>query len=134
MTDKAVRSFRVPQDLNELMKEREDVNWSAVVRQFLQEFVASGQGAEAAIAVRLEQVESELADTRGTVDRLERERVRLQAALDEKRESRRDVFESFASLAGIDDPSPSNPAVQRHAEKLGMAPETFLAKYREWSA
>lgn len=133
MTDKEIRSVRLPADLNELMKERDDVNWSAVIRQFLQEYVASGQGTEAALAVRKEQVESELADARAEVERLERERDRLEAALGEKRDERRDVFESFASLQGIDDPGPSNPAVQRHAEKIGMAPETFLAKYREWN-
>lgn len=133
MTEKTSRSFSIPDDLDDLMRERSDVNWSGAVTSFLQEFVASGQGTEAAIAVRLEQIEGELADARGTVERLERERDRLQAALDEKRDARRDVFESFAALEGIEDPTPSNPAVKRHAEKLGMAPETFLAKYREWN-
>lgn len=128
-----VRSVRVNEDLHELMQERNDVNWSAVIRSFLQEYVASGQSTEAALAVRREQIEDELADARGEVERLERELDRIDAALEEKRDSRRDVFESFASLEGVD-ATPSNPAVQRHAERLGMVPETFLAKYQEWSA
>lgn len=132
MSGKTSRSFSIPEDLDNLMKERDDVNWSGVVTHFLEEYAASGQGTEAALAVRLEQVESELADARQEVERLERERERIEAALQEKRESRRDVFESFASLDIGAELTPSNPAVRRHAEKVGMAPETFLAQYREW--
>lgn len=135
MTSKTSRSFSIPEDLNELMQDREDINWSGVVTTFLQEFAASGKGTEAAIAVRLEQVESDLADARQEVERLERERERLEASLEEKRQGRRDVFESFESLDMVEDRlSPSNPAVKRHAEKLGMHPETFLAKYEDWKA
>lgn len=130
---KSRRSFSLDEDLHDLMKDREDVNWSGVVEQFLREFVASGQGTEAALSVRAEQVRAELSDARAEVDRLERELERLEAALDEKRETRRDVFESFAALDATTDYTPANDAVKTHAAKLGMAPETFLAKYREWS-
>lgn len=115
------------------MRDRSDVNWSGLVSNFLQEYAASGKGTEAAIAVRLEQVESELADARQEVDRLERERERLESALDEKREERRDVYQSFESLdITTEKLTASNPAVKTHAEKLGMHPETFLEKYRDW--
>lgn len=132
MSRKTSRSFSIPQDLDELMRERQDVNWSGLVSTFLQEYAASGKGTEAALAVRLEQIESELADARQEVERLERERERIESALDEKREARRDVFESFESLDIAGELSASNPAVKKHAEKLGMHPETFLQKYREW--
>lgn len=133
MSGKTSRSFSIPEDLDELMRERQDVNWSGLVTTFLQEYAASGKGTEAALAVRLEQLDQELAEARQTVDRLERERERIEAALDERRDSRREVFDAFEDLQIPEDSlTPSNPAVMNHAQKLGMEPETFLAKYREW--
>jgi chromosome segregation ATPase len=135
MTKKKSRSFSIPEDLDDLMRERSDVNWSGLVSNFLQEYAASGKGTEAALAVRLEQVESELSDARQEVERLERERERIESALDEKRKDRRDVYESFESLdIRTDNLTSSNPAVKNHAEKLGMHPETFLKKYRDWKS
>lgn len=133
MSDKTSRSFSVPEDLDELMRERDDVNWSGVVTNFLQEFAASGQSTEAALAVRKEQLENDLAEARQDVDRLERELERIEAALQDKREDRREVFESFASLEINKEVTASNPVVKRHAEKLGMTPEKFLVKFDEWS-
>lgn len=134
MTGKKTRSYKVNEDLDELMRERDDVNWSGIIRSFLQEYVASGKGTEAALSVRLEQLESDITELEGELRRLREERDRIQSALDEKAENRREVFESFASLdvnGGVD---ASNPAVRNYAEKLGMSPEVFLSKYREWKA
>lgn len=129
---KVSRSFSIDEDLDRLLGERDDFNPSGAVNTFLQEVLASGQGTEAAMAVQLEIVEDAITELEGELRKKREERDRLRAALDERKEERRDVFESFAALRGVD-ASPSNAAVQRHAEKLGMAPETFLAKYREWS-
>lgn len=133
MGDKEVRSFTVEPEIADRMRERDDVNWSSVISQFLQEFIASGQSTEAALAVRKQQIEDELGDARQRVQSLENELERIEEALSEKRNDRRDVFESFASLEMKGEVDTSNPAVQRHAEKLGMHPDLFLEKYRNWA-
>lgn len=127
------RSFKVPSDVDELMRDRDDVNWSGLIRSFIHEYAASGHGTEAAMAIRLEQVENELDEAKGEVRRLEQERDRLREAIESKKNDRRAVFEAFADLDFNGQLEPSNPAVQKHAERLQMSPETFLQKYREWS-
>lgn len=129
---KTPRSFSIDESIDELLGQRDDLNPSGAVNTFLQEYVAEGQSTEAALAVREKQLEDALDEAKGEVRQIENELERVRASLDEKRDNRRDVFESFESLTGTP-LEPSNPAVQNHAEKLGMAPETFVKKYREWS-
>lgn len=130
---KTSRSFSIDEDLDELLSNRDDINPSGAVNTFLHELVASGQGTEAALAVRREQIERQLDEARGEVRRLENELERVEASLEDKRENRREVFEAFENLHINGQLAPANPAVQRHAERLGMSPEVFLAKYQEWS-
>lgn len=132
------RSFKVPGDTDELMRQREEINWSGSIRTFVQEMLASGGSTEAAMSVRLEQVRQDLAEARAELERLERERDRLESALEEKRQDRREVFERFEELLrDHPDPDrlgPENPAVVRQAEKLGMLPERFWERFQEWQA
>lgn len=127
-------SFTIDEDTLDQMRSRQDVNWSGIVNDFLNEFLGSGQSMEAALAVRKKQIEEELVDARSEVEQLERELERIEASLSDKRESRREVFEAFASLS-LEEEShdPSNAAVENHAQKLGMTPQEFLMKFRKWN-
>lgn len=131
---KKVTSVSVDKPLKEEMEKREDVNWSAVVNEFLKEFVGSGESLEATLAVRRKQLEDELAEIRSEEERKERELERIRERLEERRESRQQVFDSFASLSlqqtRLD---PSNDAVKNHAEKLDMTPQEFLMKFDRWA-
>lgn len=137
---KRSRSFSIDESIDELLRERDDLNPSGAVNTFLQEYVAEGQSTEAALAVRERQLEDDLADAKRRVEQIEDRLERVRADLAEKRDDRRDVFESFQQVEstatrGVEprELTPTNEAVQHHATKLGMTPEAFLRKYREWS-
>lgn len=133
MAEKDRTSFTIDEDTLEEMRSRDDVNWSGIVNDFLNEFIGSGQSTEAALAVRKQQIEDELADVNAERKRLERELERIEATLEDKRDSRREVFEAFSSLSLEEESQdPSNAAVENHAKKLGMTPQEFLMKYKKW--
>lgn len=128
---KTSRSFSVDEDIDAILSEREDLNASAPVNRFLREYLASGQGEEAALAVRLEQVEAELADARKRVEQLERERDRLDAALEDRRSDLRKMLTVVEQKVQDgefprDNVDPGNPAIQNWAAKAGVRPQRFV--------
>lgn len=85
MSGKVARSFSIDEDLKELLAEKDDLNPSAAVNEFLREFIGSGRGAEAALEVRLDQLDEEISDLRRELEAKERERERVEAQLNNRR-------------------------------------------------
>jgi vacuolar-type H+-ATPase subunit I/STV1 len=132
MSDKVMVGAKVDPELKEAIDQQPDLNTSGAIREFLQHYVASGQSTEAALAVRKERIEQELAELEREVRQKESELERVNELLNDKADKRRGVFESFSEFDGVN-VTPENPAVQEHAERADMTPEEFVKKYEEWS-
>lgn len=123
-------SFSIDADLAELRSQMDEKNWSAAVNNFLREFAATGRGQEAALNVRLEQLDDEISDLRKRLEQRERERDRIEEALSERREELQSMLrkaeqqvQTPGSTLEVD---PANPAIQNWAAKAGVTPERFV--------
>lgn len=128
---KQPRSFSIDEDLNEVLSERDDINASAAVNTFLREYVAAGKGDEAALAVRLEQLDDEIADLEAELKQLERERERIQTRLESKRSKLDDQLDHVLGKIRNDEfprdnINPDNPAIQKWASEAGVETGRFV--------
>jgi uncharacterized phage infection (PIP) family protein YhgE len=128
---KTTRSFSIDESLDELIKERDGLNTSAVVNQFLREFLADGRGNEAALEVRLNQIDDELAEARKEVEQLEREKERIEAALGERQDALNDVVDRVVDKVKSGEfprgnLDPGNPAVQNWSSNAGVMPQRLV--------
>jgi len=85
MTDKHVGS-RIDEELHRELVERQDVNISGAIRQFLQEYATGGHSTEAALVIRRERLEDEVDDLRRKVERKERELDEINDRLEDRME------------------------------------------------
>lgn len=133
MSGKEPRSFSIDADLKRLLSEREELNASAAVNEFLREYVSSGRGEEAALEVRLQQLNEEIGDLRRKLDEKDQERERIQAALDNRRSTLQEQLDKaekavrqspgLAAQLGED-----HDLVEHRAGKAGVQPSQFLTK------
>lgn len=122
---KSPRSFSIDEDLNELLSEREDINASAVVNNFLREFVAGGRGKEAALEARIQQLDEEIAESEKDLERKRRERDRLEQQAERERASLHEAAEDLAALVRNDsfprdNLTSENDAVVQRASEAGV--------------
>jgi len=133
---KEPRSFSIDEDLNELLSERADLNAYGAVNSFLREYLAGGRGAEAAIEVRLSQLDEEIAELEKELERKTRERDRLQSR-QEERQSNKDeaIMEMVDRIQAEEFPrenlSTENLAVQNWANEAGLGIERFIEAVTE---
>jgi chromosome segregation ATPase len=129
---KRPRSFSIDEDLAEILAERDEMNASAAVNKFLREFVSGGRGSEAALEVRLSQLDEEIASTEKELERLERERDRIEERL---RQNRSELTEQVNEVVNLARKSPSmqpsdltadNPMITNRAGKAGVSAERFV--------
>ena len=128
---KQPRSFSIDEDLNEVLSERDDINASAAVNTFLREYVAAGKGDEAALAVRLEQLDDEIADAEKELKQLRRERERIQTRLESKQSKLDDQLDHVLGKIRNDEfprdnIDPDNPAIQKWASEAGVETGRFV--------
>lgn len=128
---KSPRSFSIDEDLDELLSNRDDINASAVVNNFLREYIAGGKGTEAALEARIQQLDEEIADLEKSLERKRRERDRLETQIERERESLHDAVEEMLEMIRRDefdpaDLSPDNPAVSTKAGKAGVPAERLI--------
>lgn len=128
---KKPRSFSIDEDVAEILTDRDDVNASAAVNKFLREFLTSGRGAEAALEVRLSQLDEEIAETEKQLERLERERERIE---DRLRQNQSELSEQVNEVVNmvenggfpVENLDPDNPAIQNWASDAGVPAERFV--------
>lgn len=114
---------------------RPEVNASALVNELVRQHRDGGVSDGAVLRMREEQVESEVDHLQ---TRAEKKREELEAIRERRKEKAqtRDVelaeaFDAFHDIDKAGRLTPSNPAVQNHATKLGMTPEDLINEYRE---
>jgi len=128
---KQPRSFSIDEDVAEVLSERDDINASGVVNQFLREFISNGRGKEAALEVRVSQLDEEIADLETDLERKRRERERLEEQLESRRSNLYDVLERVESMIERGDfprenVSPDNAAIQNYANDAGVPADRFV--------
>jgi len=128
---KKPRSFSIDEDVAEILTDRDDVNASAAVNKFLREFLTSGRGAEAALEVRLSQLDEEISETEKQLERLKRERDRIE---DRLRQNQSELTEQVNEVVNmvenggfpVENIDPENPAIQNWASDAGVPAERFV--------
>jgi len=133
---KEPRSFSIDEDLNELLSERDDLNASGAVNSFLREYLAGGRGAEAAIEVRLSQLDEEIAELEKELTRKTRERERLQDRREERQTNRDEAVGEMVSRIENnnftrENLSPENLAIQNWASEAGIEVERFVDSVKQ---
>lgn len=133
VVSKTPRSFTIDEDIAEALSDRDDINASGVVNDFLREFVTGGKSTEAALEVRLNQLDEEIADVEQELTRLRRERERVETRLDERRSALAEELDEFEAMIdrGEFDPAdidPSNLAIQKAASRAEVEAHKFAAE------
>jgi DNA anti-recombination protein RmuC len=134
------RTFSIDEDIDNRFKQQEHLNASATVNKLLREYVAAGKEPEAALNVRLREVESELQQKReekarieSHIERLEREKDDIAAKIREREKNQQKPVMDFVELVKR---TPNkerlldadNDALEKHAERANLTPTRFLEK------
>lgn len=134
------RTFSIDEDIDARFKQQEHLNASATVNKLLREYVAAGKEPEAALNVRLREIETELQQKReekarleSRIEQLEREKDDVAAKI---RERERNEVKPISDYVEIVEGSVNqeqlldveNEALQTHAESANMTPTRFLEK------
>lgn len=132
---KEPRSFSIDEDIDEMLADRDDLNASAAVNAFLREYVATGRGEEAALEVRLDQLDEEISDLQRQLDQKKRERERIEHRLEERRsdlEAQLTTVEQKVRAGEFprDNVDEENPAIQNWASKAGVEPKRFVDRLK----
>lgn len=127
---KQPRSFSIDEDVNEMLSERDDINASAVVNKFLREYVAGGRGEEAALEIRLNELDEEISDLERELEQKRRERDRIEQQLQSRRsELREQLAEVEQKIRNDEFPRDNvhadNAAIQNWASKAGVPADRF---------
>ena len=128
---KKTRSFTVDEELDELLRERDDINASSVVNSFLREYLAAGRGNEAALETRLKELDDKIGRTRTKLDRLERDRDRVESLLADARADINGEANDIIQLVrngrvDRDAISADSPVITQRAGKIGIPAERLL--------
>jgi uncharacterized coiled-coil protein SlyX len=128
---KSPRSFSIDEDLNELLKQREDINASALVNSFLREYVTQGKGKEAALESRLSELDDQVADLEKELTQKQRERDRIQSQLEHERSSMHDAVDDLVEMIENetfprDNLTIDNEAVINRASEAGVPTERYI--------
>jgi len=135
MSEMKPYSIRLPEELIDELRRRDDINGSGACRQFLQEYLAGGQSTEAALVLRRERLEEELSDVDKRKKQLEREIEELSKRLESKKNKRRNLYQELedAELPEHTELTPDNPLVADLAKDTDLTPEELYVEYVEWS-
>lgn len=128
---KKPRSFSIDEDIAEVLSNREDLNPSGMVNEFLREFVSNGRGEEAALEVRISQLDEDIHDLEKQLERKRRERDRIESQLESRRSNLYEVAEQVEAMIDAGDfpranVDPDNAAIQNYANDAGVPAEEFV--------
>jgi len=125
---KTTRSFSIDEELEQELQLRNDVNASAVVNNFLSEFLAASDATEEEVLIReltrqIEELDEEIEEKEEKREELveRRERVRERAEVDSEEEK----HEQLQKLRHVP-ADPEHSLVQDVADELDMTPEEAL--------
>jgi HAMP domain-containing protein len=121
---KKPKSFTVDEDIAEELSERDNLNASAVVNNYLREFLDATDRTESEVIIseinrQISEVEDEIETLEKKRDRLVDRKERIKSRDEERKQSERDDIIS----SGSDIPaSPEHPWVIDHAAEINMTP------------
>jgi len=117
-------SASVDADVHEYLT-KDSVNASGLINELVKNRMKSGGGQRAMLELREKQLESDVADLENRAETKRKELAQVREELSEY-ESETDAVlkEAVDELEGVDT-DPSNPAIQRWADKAGVAPPEF---------
>lgn len=130
---KTPRSFSIDEDVDELLSDRDDINASGLVNQFLRDYIAGGKGKEAALELRLDALDEEISELEQELRQKERERDRIESQLDDLRSTTNEAVSEFVGMIANDEFDPANLtedniAVQNYASDAGLPADVFVEK------
>jgi chromosome segregation ATPase len=140
MPDKKRQSFTIDHDIHDQLQSKENLNASATVNQLLREYLAAGKAPEAALSMRLNEIESELQQKReqkarleSTIERLEREKDDVAAKIRQRNNNQHEHIEHMAGKIrrgefDRDDLEPDNPAVETQADNANLPVSRFIER------
>lgn len=134
------RTFSIDEDIDGQFRDKEHVNASATVNKLLREYLAAGKEPEAALNVRLREIEAELQRKReekarieSNIDRLEREKDDVAAKIRQREHNQQEPIDNYVEnvqnaatpdkLLDVD-----NEALKTHAQEANMTPSRFLER------
>lgn len=128
---KQPRSFSIDEDVNKILTDRDDLNASAAVNSFLREYVASGKGEEAALEIRLQQLDDEISELEQEKQQKERERDRIEAQLESRRSDLNKTLDYVEKKINNEEfprqnIEQDNPAIQKWASESGVSTQRFV--------
>jgi len=128
VVSKKPRSFTIDEDIAEELSKREDINASAVVNNYLREFLDATDATEDEVIVReidrqIDDIDEEIQDKESKRGRLERRKERILERDDEDYgEEEQQLLEKLRQVPR----DPEHPLVQEVAEKLDMDPSDAI--------
>lgn len=135
---KETRSFSIDDDVDSQLDHRQDLNASAVVNEFLREYLAAGKAPDAALTMRKERLEDQLEDARAEknrlksrISRLERELEDVRQQINTRRNQKSQAVLDFAEKVRAgrfprENIGPDNAAIKNAAGKAGITPDRFV--------
>jgi flagellar motility protein MotE (MotC chaperone) len=128
MTDKKTTSLSIDADLKRAVSQREELNLSGVVNDFLRGYLAHGDATAATLEARLEHLQRKNERLLKQVDEVEQEIAHVEELLEAQREAAETDHEEIERLAHDlpEDLSVENPAVKNWARKLNRRPKELV--------
>ena len=131
MTSKQIISLSVDADIAQRLRDRNDLNVSAIGNQFFRDYLYAGMGREAALEQRINRIDEEIEECRKELTRLERDRDRLESMVADQRSNIQDAIKEVADIyrKGNDEYwTVSNPAIQKYAAQVDMEPKALMQR------
>lgn len=128
---KKPRSFTIDEDLDAELRERDDVNASGLVNNYLREYLAATEQTEDEILVQqineeIADIDDEIEDLQDERERLVERRNRIKDRAEEKQQER--LTEQLQQYHNIP-ADPDHPAMKEIAESVGMEAQTVAQKH-----
>lgn len=127
---KEVQSFTIDEDVKRELQQRNEINASAVVNDYLREFLSATDRTDEEVIVA--EIEKQIDEVDEELEKLQEKREQLVArkksikkrAVGEREEQREELFEKVRMVPKQED----HPIVQQAAEQLGMKATDVLTE------
>jgi len=127
---KEVQSFTIDEDVKRELQQRNEINASAVVNDYLREFLSATDRTDEEVIIA--EIEKQIDDVDEELEKLQEKREQLVArkksikkrAVDEREEKRDELYEKVRMVPEDED----HPIVQQAADKLDMTVTDVLSE------
>lgn len=134
MADKEARSFSIDADLKRELQERNELNASQVVNDYLREFLAATDATADEVIIReinrqIAEIDEEIDDRQDKRERLVKRRENIKERSEAREQEQiTEVLERLATVQA----DPNNKFVQEQADNLGMSAEELARQAADY--